>query len=259
MKKNIAFLLLVFAASSFNSNAQGLYVGAHGGVLKNATIVKDESPFRELQPTWTRERLGSFTWGVNLGYRLSRHWSFETQLQFVKLGYYERFDLLYHPHNRPGGWVPMVIDRYNYDHYIRVPLLAQYDVLASSSGFGVLLAAGPNIGFQTRQTTELIGVNELGEQNKNSVGDGKIPLKKVDFGMQLGLRLQAPLYASFSVFAEGTVYQGLPGVIDYPETAYDRPTEYYEYLNMVNRHFTGNLGVQYHLPQRAASRQQECP
>jgi len=245
MKKTLILIMIFAVANIYKSTGQNFYVGVNGGFLKNATIVEDYSPFRHLQSTWNKERLNSFTWGINIGYQLSKHWSIETQFQSVNLGYYERLEYFYHPTNTPGGWLPVEIDWYNYQHYIRIPILANYNFLSNNSKFGISLLAGPNFGLQTKQVTKYVGLNELSQNLVNTLDNQEMPLNKLDFGFQVGLRLKTQLYKSFSILVEGNIYQGFPSIINYPEQAYNRPTEYYENLNIVNRHFTTNIGVLY--------------
>lgn len=246
MKKSAILISVILTGNIFNSSAQNFYLGINGGFLKNATIVKDYSPFLHLQPSiWKKERLNSFTWGINAGYELSKHWSIETQFQFVNLGYYERLEYFFHPSNTPGGWLDVEIDWYNYHHYFRIPLLANYNFLSNNSKFGISILAGPNFGFQTKQTTKYAGLNEISRNLATKLDDQEIPLNKLDFGFQLGLRFKTQLYKSFSIFAEGNIYQGFPSIINYPEKTYKRPYEYYEDLNIVNRHITTTIGIQY--------------
>lgn len=245
MKKTFTFIFIFLVANIFNSNAQNFYFAINGGFLKNATIVEDYSPSRHLQSTWNKENLNSYTGEINVGYQLSEHWSIETQVQFVKLGYRERLGYLYHPTNQTGGWLPIEIDWYMYHHYIRIPLLAHYNFLPNQSKFGISILAGPNFGFQTKQTTKYVGRNKLSQDLIKTKLAYEIPLNKLDFGFQIGLRLKTQLYKSLSLFMEGNFYQGFPSIINYPEKSYPRPIEYYEDLNIVNRHFTATIGLLY--------------
>jgi hypothetical protein len=247
MMKNIFIpICLLVIVTIYKSNAQAIYVGIHGGFLKNATIIENNSSFL---PPWNKERLNTFNRGLNVGYQLSKRWNIETQLQFVNLTYKERLDLLYDFHSGPiAGTMLAEIDWYTQHHYIRMPLLAYYNFMSETSKLGVSLFAGPNIGFQTKQTSTFMGVNEFSRSKQNSLNIENIPLKKLDIGLQLGIRVTTKLYKSFYAYLDGTMYQGFPSIVDYPKQTYiKRPTQNYEYYNIINRHFTINVGVLYDL------------
>lgn len=246
MKKTFTLIMIFAVANIYKSNAQNFYFGANGGFLKNSTIIEINN---SVIPPWNKERLNTFNGGINLGYKHSKRWSFEAQLQFINLAYKERLDLLYHFQSGSiTGTMLKEIDWYTNHHYIRIPILAHYNFLSEQSKFSVSLFAGPNIGFQTKQTSNFIGVNELSIDEQNSLNFEDIPLKKIDFGLQFGIRLKSQLSKSIAIYIDGTMYQGLPSIIDYPEQAYVRnQTENYDYYNIVNRYFTTNIGVLYNL------------
>ena len=242
MKRTFIFFMIFAVGSIFSSNAQNLQVGINGGFLKNRVIVENNNSDR---PSWNKERLNSFNWGFNLGYNLSRHWNIETQVQFVKLEYKERLEYLYHPTNNNGGWLPVEIDWYNSHHYIRVPLLIHYNFFPNQSNFGISLFAGPDFGFNSKQTTLFTGVNETGKLLTSTIDKMEMPLNQVDIGLKVGFKIKAQTYKSFSLFIEGAMYHGGTSIINYPEQGYNRPTENYEYYDFVNRYFTTQIGILY--------------
>lgn len=250
MKKTLILIMIFAVVNIYKSNAQQFYIGANGGFLKNAMIIEDYSSTPQyLQLSRDKERLNTYNWGINFGYKLTDRWSLEAQLQFLTMSFKERLDLIYGFQNDSMSFsVLREVDWYHKYYYTRLPILLHYNFFSTQSKYGVSLFAGPNIGLLTHKTSKFIGINnDFSSEMTDDLNIEDIPLKKMDFGLQLGVRVQAKIYQSFSLFAEGTIYQGFPSIINYPKQTYDnsRGRKYYEDLNIVNRHFTTSIGVLY--------------
>ncbi|RQO30828.1 hypothetical protein DBR32_08910 [Taibaiella sp. KBW10] len=243
MKKIAAIILLMLLGNRFNAKAQNLYFGVNGGYLKNSKIIQSFSVTPQYaQDVTSKTLLNNYTCGLNLGYRFSDHWHIETQVQFTNEGYKERLDLLQDFHSGAiAGSKLAELDWYHNWYYVRVPLLAYYNFFPSKSSIGIGLFAGPNLGFLTNQISKYVGINELGVEMANTLDLEDKPLKKVDIGFQFGIRVQSKLNKTISVFMDGSMYQGFNNILIVPPFSYQDE-------NIVNRHFTANIGLQINLP-----------
>ncbi|HTO15948.1 MAG TPA: outer membrane beta-barrel protein [Edaphocola sp.] len=248
MKKVILLTLFLFIGNII-VKAQNIYFGINCGYLKNISLTKDyRSTPQYLKFSRDKALLPSYNWGINFGYKFRNHWSLETQLQFVQIRYKETIDVLYHLQSgiiTSSGFAE--IDWYHNIAYSRIPVLAKYNFFSPLSKIDLSLIVGPDFGFLIKQTSDYRGVNELGIENQNSLDFEEIPLKQFDFGFQFGIRVESKIKKSLTTFIEVSVYQGFFNIIDMPERFYNSRSPYYENINMVNRHFTANFGIQYNL------------
>lgn len=243
MKKNVIPIFLFFLFSIHKGYSQNLYLGINGGILNNNVIVEN---YNSNRPSWNKEKMNSINWGINLGYKLSNRWKIETQLQLINLGYKEKLDLLYHFQDGPiAGTMVKTVDWTTNHYYMRIPLLAQYNFLSEQSKFEFAIFAGLNFGLLLNQTSKVVGEKVFSLEEQKNAGIIDIPIRKLDFGLQAGIRVKKHLNKSFSIFIDGTIYQGFQSIIDYPKSAPYRTASDYEFYNIVNRHLTANIGILY--------------
>jgi len=244
MIKNVLFVFLALIISFSKANSQGLYFGINGSYLKNAMIIEDHNNDLINQDfTLERERLNSLNWGINVGYKLSEKWSFETGIQFVNVKTKEDLDLFYHYIDGPISTIAVIeIDWYSDYHYARIPLLAYYDFFSAQSKFGLSLFTGPDIGFLIGESSRFMDNDDASKQyDLDYTG---FPVNKFDFGLQIGLKAKVKLFKSFSLYAESSIYRGIPNIINLPKEAY---SSYYNSVNMFNGYYLMKLGIQYNL------------
>lgn len=250
MKKYLATLMGITITSLFTAHAQDVYFGINGGYLNNKKIMTDASPL----PSYLRDvnstaLLNGFVWGLHVGYNFSNRWGIEAQLQFTNEGYKEQLELLYHFQDGPiVGTKLAAVERYRNYHYTRIPLLAHYNLLSPAATWSIRLMAGPNLGILTRQSSDYVGLNELGKEVAPTLDLEDKPFKKMDLGFQVGIRIQKQVYQDFHLFLEAAAYQGLFNTINMPDVAYNEPTPSYYYENNINRHMMATIGIQYALP-----------
>lgn len=233
------------------AQAQNLYFGITGGYYNNQKVMVNESPPQPpyLPEEYNARRLSGPTWGLQLGYNFSKRWGIETQLRFANEGYKEQLDLHYHFQSGPVSGTKLAqVERYRNYHYMRIPLLVHFNILPPASSWKIRLMAGPNLGILTQQYSVYKGLDALGKEKAGTLNMEDKPLKKMDPGLQAGIRLEKQAYRAFSVFLEGVYYQGVLNIINVPDVAYNQPTPSYYFEKNINRHMIVAIGLQYNIP-----------
>lgn len=214
--------------------AQDFYAGVYGGWLRNEMKITDDSPQKSFGRS---KRIDNGNFGIQIGCNLTDHLGLETQVQYNNILYRKSLDMA---NTKPGEPLYESIYWYNNHHYLRIPLLAHYQLFSSTSRFGIGVLAGPNFGFliQQRSTFRKMDMHDPVIRNTPTVTGA--PFKNMDFGVQFGLRGRAALYKSINMFLEGMMYQGFSNVADE-----NHANSMYDDLTIVNRYINLNVGIQY--------------
>lgn len=249
MKKFTAIFCTLNLIDFVHSYAQNFYVGINGGYLKNTKVMKDDS---SVPLYWDegneKKRVDSYSWGLQLGYNFSKRWGVETQLLFSNEGLKEKKDLLcdFHIGNISGVRLAEIEWRRNY-YYMRIPLLVHCNFMPAGYSWKIKLSAGCNVGILYKQSSEYLGLNELGKEVLGTLNFDDYPLKKIDAGLQAGIRVQKSLHKYVNVFLDGSVYKGFSNIINMPDIFATGVTPSYYFENIINRHVLIMAGLQCNL------------
>lgn len=229
-KLTIILSLLLFSIPTI-IQAQSFHYGFNMGWVSATKTVK------MLQPTdaVTTHAIHTPVMGINAGYDFHKRWSVETNIQVRNEGcrMYYRYAT---PYINPTEYTEFNL--YQYDYYLRIPLLIAYHILPPDAKFGIDITAGPSLGFLMKQSLKSEAINQNGADYLTKATYGTFDINNFDPGIHIGLRARTKLTKKLDVFCDAGRYQGIINILDSGYPVIDNNKTYNSSWNI-------NIGFQY--------------
>jgi|GEM_PF-3046025 len=229
-KLTIILSLLLFSIPTI-IQAQSFRYGFNMGWLSATKTVKMLQPENGV----TTHAIHTPVIGINAGYDFHKRWSVETNIQVRNEGFRMHYRYATPYINSPEY---TEFNLYQYDYYLRIPLLIAYHILPPGAKFGIDITAGPSLGFLMKQSLKTEAINQNGVEYLSTACYDVPALKIFDPGIHIGLRVRTKLAKKFDVFCDAGKYQGIVNIQDSGYPVIDNN-------KTCNRSWNINIGLQY--------------